>query len=329
MSTVLQIEYLGDMAPYDLERAELATIGAELAVTRGSSASEIMAAAQAADVIWLEWTPHLTADVLAQLDRCGLILRWGVGYDQIDVAAATELGIAVGNAPTYCTLDVAEHALALLLAVSRQVTVRDAEMRRGEWRSVGPAPRRVAGATVGVVGLGRIGRRMAGLCAALGADVLGYDPIDGPPVPGVSRVGLEELLRRSDYVSVHVPLAEQTRHLIRAETLALMKPGAVLINTSRGATVHTSDLISALEDGRLAAAALDVFEREPLPADSPLRAVPNVVLTPHEAAFSPQSMLDLRREMCAATVSWLTTGWASSIVNPDVRDHPRVAAARG
>jgi D-3-phosphoglycerate dehydrogenase len=327
VSNVLQIEYVGDLAPYDVESAELAKAGAQLTVVRGSTAADILDAAKAADVIWLEWTPHLTGDVLAQLPRCGLVLRWGVGYEQIDVAAATELGIAVGNAPTYCTIDVAEHALALLLSVSRQVVVRHEQLRQGRWRGGPTAPRRLAASTVGVVGLGRIGRRMATLCAAVGAHVIGYDPSVGR-VPGVEDVSLDELLSRADYVTLHVPLTAQTRYLIRTETLALMKQDAVLVNTSRGGTVHQDDLVEALREGRIAAAALDVFEDEPLPPDHPIRGLPSVVLTPHEAALSPASLSDLRSEICRATTDFLRTGWADSIVNPQVRDHLRVPTGR-
>jgi D-3-phosphoglycerate dehydrogenase / 2-oxoglutarate reductase len=327
VSTVLQIEYVGDLAPYDFETAQLATIGAELAVVRGSAA-EVIEAARNAEVIWLEWTPHLTREVLSQLPRCGLVLRWGVGYDQIDVAAATELGIAVGNAPSYCTIDVAEHALALLLSVSRQIVSRHEQMRQGLWRAGGASPRRLAGSTIGIVGLGRIGRRLAALCSALGAHVIGYDPIVDS-VPGVEHVAFEDLLRRADYVSIHVPLSDGTRDLIRAESLALMKSDAVLINTSRGATVRQDDLVEALSAGHIAGAALDVFTEEPLPADDPIRGLPNVVLTPHQSGFSPESLADLRSEICQATTEWLTTGWAASIVNPQVRDHPRFAATRG
>ena len=164
---------------------------------RTTDPDEFVEAAADAEVIWLEWTPHLTRDVLHRLPRLGLAVRWGVGYDQIDVVTATELGIAVANAPSYCTEDVAEHALALMLAVSRQVVYRDRQGQAGLWRH-GPAQQtRLSGSTVGVVGLGRIGRRVGQLAAAFGARVLGYDPIastvDGP----VQRVELPELLRES------------------------------------------------------------------------------------------------------------------------------------
>jgi len=323
MSSVVQVEYVGDLAPYDAEEAALAKAGATLTVVRAPDADALVAAARDADVVWLEWTPHLTRDVLARLPRLGLGVRWGVGYDQFDVAAATELGIAIANAPSYCTEDVAEHAMALILALTRQVVLRDRQGQQGLWRH-GPVPqRRLAGSTVGVVGLGRIGGRVARLAAAFGAEVLGYDPVAPAADPAVRRVDLPELLRAADVVTVHVPLTDATRHLFDAEALALLQPHAVLVNTSRGAVVSQDALVEALDAGRIAGAALDVFEREPLPADNPLRGRDNVVLTPHEGANSPQALHDLRREVCAATVEWLRTGWTGAIVNPEVRPHAR------
>ena len=322
MRNVLQVEYVGDLAPYDVERSALERVGATLTIVRCDSAEDLVTAAADADVVWLEWTPHLTRAVLQQLPRCGLVLRWGVGYDQIDVAAATELGIAVANAPSYCTEDVAEHAMALMLSISRQVPWRHEEMRAGRWRT-GPARfRRLQGSTVGVVGLGRIGRRVAELAGAFGARVLGYDllPVE---LDGVEVVDIQTLLAQSDFVSLHLPMSPDSRHFVDADTLAAMKPGAALINTSRGGVVDQSALVEALTTGTLVSAALDVFEPEPLPADDPLRALPNVVLTPHDAANSAQSLLDLRREICGATVDWFAGGWTSSVVNPEMFERRR------
>jgi D-3-phosphoglycerate dehydrogenase / 2-oxoglutarate reductase len=322
---VLQVEYVGDLAPYPHEEQALAAAGATLKAVRCKDADELVEAAAGADVIWLEWTPHLTGDVLRRLPRLGLAIRWGVGYEQIDVATATELGIAVANAPSYCTEDVAEHAMALMLAVSRQVVFRDRQGQAGLWRS-GPARhQRMQGSTLGVIGLGRIGRRVAELGAAFGARVLGYDVVDvGGSIKQVGQqVGLEELLAESDFVSVHVPLSEATRHLINVNTLALFKQDAVLVNTSRGGVIDQAALVDALKRGRLRGAGLDVFEQEPLPADNPLRGLDSVILTPHEGANSPQSLADLRREVCGATIEWLHTGWAPNIVNPSVRDRLR------
>lgn len=323
MSSVLQVEYVGSLAPYDEERTALAEIGATLSAVRAADADALVEAAQTADVIWLEWTPHLTRDVLSRLPRLGLVVRWGVGYDQVDVPAATELGIAVANAPSYCTTDVAEHAMALMLALSRQVVRGDRQGQAGVWRPGPMRATRLAGSTVGVVGLGRIGSRVARLAAAFDAKVLGYDVVESTVDGLVTRVGLDELLRESDFVTVHVPLSDTTRYLFDATTLALMKPDAALVNTSRGAVVRQAALVEALDAGRLGAAALDVFEQEPLPADNPLRGRDNVILTPHDAAYSPQSLRDLRREVSSGTVEWLTTGWTGAIVNPEIRGRAR------
>lgn len=322
MTTVLQLEYVGDLAPYDYETTTLKEVGAALEVARCADGDQVVDRAGDARVIWLEWTPHLTREVLERLPQCGLVMRWGVGYDQIDVAAATELGIAVANAPSYCTEDVAEHAIGMLLSVSRQIAFRHEQMRAGQWRASKAPIRRVQGSTVGVVGLGRIGRRVAELAGALGARVLGADPV-APAPPGVQAVDLPTLLAESDFVSLHVPMSADNRYLIDSGTIGQMKPGAVLVNTSRGGVVNQQALIDALADGTLGGAALDVFETEPLPAESPLREVPNLVLTCHEGANSEHSLTDLRREICAATTEWLTTGWTGSIVNPQIRGRER------
>jgi len=323
MSSVVQVEYVGDLAPYDEEEAALAAAGATLTVVRAADADALVAAAHDADVVWLEWTPHLTRDVLARLPRLGLGIRWGVGYDQFDVAAATELGIAIANAPSYCTEDVAEHALALILALSRQVVHRDRQGQQGLWRHGPAVQRRLAGSTVGVVGLGRIGSRVARIASAFGAEVVGYDPVAAAVDAPVRRVDLDDLLRSADIVTVHVPLTDATHHLLDTDTLALLQPHALVVNTSRGGVIRQAALVEALDAGRLGGAALDVFEREPLPADNPLRGRDNVVLTPHEGANSPQALRDLRREVVDATVEWLRTGWTGSIVNPAVRAHAR------
>lgn len=317
MKTVLQVEYRGDLAPYEVESEALAAAGALLKTVKTDDPEVVVAEGQDADVVWLEWTPRLTGAVLRRLPRCKFVMRWGVGYDQIDVAAATSLGIAVANAPTYCTEDVAEHALALLLSLTRQIASRHEQMRTGQWRNGRVPHRRLQGSTVGIVGLGRIGGRFAQLAQAFGATVVAADVVP-VQVPDVQQLSLEGVLNAADFVSLHVPLTEDTRHLVNRQTLALMKPDAVLINTSRGGVVDQEALIEALGAGTIAAAGLDVFEEEPLPDRSPLRRLPNVVLTPHEAASSKQSLADLRREMCSATVQWLDTGWASSIVNPEV-----------
>lgn len=327
MLSVLQVEYLGGLAPYDYEERVLSEAGARLTVARCADENELITRARHADVIWLEWTPRLSRSALEKLPRCGLVMRWGVGYDQIDVAAATDLGVAVANAPTYCTDDVAEHTIGMMLSLSRQIVVGHERMREGLWSNGNASIRRLRTATVGVVGLGRIGRRVAELAAAFGARVLGYDLVDGA-VDGVETVGLSTLLATSDFISLHVPVSDTTRNMINAATLSGMKPGAYLVNTSRGGLIDQADLVDALTSGTLSGAALDVFDPEPLPRNHPLRGISSVSLTPHQAASSDRSTRDLRREMSQATVDWITQGWTSSIVNPEIRGRQRGLVTR-
>ncbi len=326
MRRVFHADYVGDLGSMDYERARLATAGAELAAARCATGEELAARAAGAQVVWLEWTPHIDRAVLAALTECELVMRWGVGYDQIDVAAATELGVAVANAPAYGTENVAEHTMALLLALARGVVADDRAMRAGLWREPPTAHQRpishqrLSGHTLGIIGLGRIGRRVAELGLAFGCRVIGHDVREDLDLPdGVERADAAEVVAAADYLTVHTPLGEQTRHLVNGDLLAGAKPGLLLVNTSRGPIVDTAALLTAIDSGIVAAAALDVFETEPLPADSPLRSRPEIVLTPHEAASSAEAEDELRAEMCQATIQWFTEGWADSVVNPEVR----------
>jgi D-3-phosphoglycerate dehydrogenase len=319
MKRVFHADYAGDLEPLDYERARLREIGAELAVARCADQAELISRAEGAEVIWLEWVPPVDKHVLLALPHCRLVMRWGAGYDQIDVRAATELGVAVANAPDYCTENVAEHALALLLAMTRGVTAGNTAMHSGGWRDPAVGHQRLAGRTLGIVGLGRIGRRVAELGAAFGCTIMASDIRADLAVPdGVRLAGLDELMAQSDFVSLHTVLNERSRHLVNADLLATAKPGLLLVNTSRGGVVDQAALLAAIEAGTVAGAALDVFETEPLPADSPLRSCPAIVLTPHEASSSTEATDDLRAEMCQATAQWFATGWTDSVVNPEV-----------
>jgi D-3-phosphoglycerate dehydrogenase / 2-oxoglutarate reductase len=324
MRRVFHADYVGDLGSLEFERAQLNAIGAELVAAHCADRDELIKNADGAEVIWLEWVPPVDAYVLRALPSCRLVMRWGAGYDQIDTRAATELGVAVANAPTYATQNVAEHALALLLAMTRGVATGNAAMHAGGWRDPAVGHQRLAGRTLGIVGLGRIGHRVAELGLAFGCRVIAHDVrTDLTPPPGVRMTGLPELMAEADFVSLHTILDERSHHLINAGILASAKPGLLLVNTSRGGVVDHAALLEAIESGRLAGAALDVFETEPLPADSPLRSCPSIVLTPHEASSSPEAEQDLRAEMCQATAQWFETGWTDSVVNPEVRSSLR------
>jgi phosphoglycerate dehydrogenase-like enzyme len=272
-----------------------------------------------AQALLVQWAP-VSAAVLDAAPRCRFISRLGIGVDTIDVAAATERGIAVANTPDYCVAEVAAHTLAMALWLLRGLGRYDAAVRRGEWAATGtfPAPARPSATTIGVVGLGRIGSQVADQARSLGFAVLGCDPYAAPR-PGVRLVALGELLGGSDLITLHAPLNAETSRLIRADTIALMRPGALLVNTCRGGLVDEAAVAGAVRSGRLAGAALDVFETEPLAADSPLRSLPNVLLTPHAAWYSPASLAELPVRAAQQVVDFLAGLPVPSIVNPEYR----------
>lgn len=239
-----------------------------------------------------------TREVL-RASRLRAIARVGVGYDAIDIPAATEAGVVVTITPGTNENSVAEQAFALLLAVFREVACRDAEIRRGGWRR-NPV-RRLAGSTLGLVGLGRIGKAMVGRAQGLGLRVVAYDPYADPDFAarhGVALCSWDELLAQADVVSLHMPCTAETTNLINRDSLARMKPGAVLINTSRGGLVDEDALADALQSGRLFGAGLDVLKVEPPPADHPLLRLSNVVLAPHLGGID-QTALDAMGQLAA------------------------------
>ncbi len=276
-----------------------------------------------AEALIVQWAP-VSAAVLDAAPGVRFISRLGIGYDMIDVAAATERGVAVANTPDYCVDEVVAHALAMALWLLRGLGRFDAAVRNSEWSAVAPYPLacRPSEATIGVIGLGRIGARVAEQASALGFRVLASDPYAAAP-DGVPLTSLEELLRRSNLVTLHAPLTDETRHLVRAETIAMMQPGALLVNTCRGGLVEEAALVEALRSERLAGAALDVFEAEPLPASSPLRQLPNVLLSPHAAWYSAASLAELPVQAARQVVDFLAGRPVPSIVNPDYAEHAR------
>ena len=229
--------------------------------------------------------------------QCKAMQRVGIGLDTIDLDAARERGIAVDNTPDYAIEEVAVHALAMLLSLHRQLGATQKYLLDGNWRVMPPAPiERLSSLTLGLIGLGRIGRRFAEYMKPLVKEILFFDPAVTNAPAWAHSVSLDELFARSDFVSLHCPLLPQTRGLVNARTLALMKPTALLINVARGALVEAQPLADALRAGKLAGAALDVYQPEILPSDSPLRALDNVILTSHTAWYSRQSVIDCRQQ---------------------------------
>jgi D-3-phosphoglycerate dehydrogenase len=235
-------------------------------------------------VINIRASTRFTADVLAESPRLRLISIWGTGTDHVDLGAAKARGIAVANTPAVSAVAVAEHAVSLMFAVARQTVNIDAAVRRGEWPRA--MVQQLHGKTLGVIGTGAIGREVARLGAGIGMQVIAWSFNQRGDHTWVT---LEDLFRRADVVSVHVRQSPETIGMIGAEHFAMMKPGAIFINTARGRIVVEHDLVEALRSTRIAGAGLDVFETEPLPADSPLRLLPNVVLTPHAAGITREA----------------------------------------
>ncbi|MDD4098591.1 MAG: C-terminal binding protein [Lentisphaeria bacterium] len=253
--------------------------------------AKLLAQAGDADMIWtMGRTPALTPEVLPRLTRCKAILRSGSGMDGYPVAEASRLGIHMCNCPESISEAVAEHAVALLFALIRQIPFKDGAMRGLDRGARGAGFHwHISGRTLGLVGFGRIGRRVTEMMAGFRMRVLAYDPYanqDAITGAGAEPAALDDLLAQSDYVSLHCPLTETTRHLLNAEKLALMKPEALLVNTSRGGVVDEAALVAALRDGRLGGAGLDVTDPEPPVPGSPLFSLDNVILTPHCAAAS-------------------------------------------
>ena len=255
--------------------------GIELACRKCKSPEEVEAFSQDADLVWMFGpNPGLTGDVLKRLPKCKGIFRSGSGIDALPVAAAKELGIEVMNTPESIAESVAEHAVSLLFALIRRVVHYDKAVRAGNWELPNGMNWHISGRTLGLVGYGRIARLVEQMVSGFRMKVLHYDPF----VP--DSMDLDELLKASDYVSLHCPLTDDTRGLIDARRFALMKPNALLVNTSRGPVVDEAALIEALKNGTIAGAALDVLCEEPPAKDHPLFGMDNVILTPHIAAFS-------------------------------------------
>lgn len=275
----------------------LAPLGAEIRMSASVTADDVLAVAREADAV-INTYAQLPGELIERFERCRIIARTGIGIDTVDLAAATARGIVVTNVPEYCEDEVSDHAMALMLALARNVTRGNTLVHGGGWDLAEVKPiHRVRGGTVGLVGFGKIARLVAAKAQPFGLAVLAFDPYVDPAdtaALGVDLVPFEELLARSDFVSVHAPLTPQTRHMIGAEALALMRPEAVVVNTARGGLVDVAALAEALDRGTIAGAGLDVLPDEPPAADLPLYGRPNVILTPHTAFYSEESVLDLQ-----------------------------------
>jgi D-3-phosphoglycerate dehydrogenase len=307
----------------------LGAAGAEVELHNCQSEEDVIEAAADADGLIVGYS-HITARVLDALPRCRIVSRYGIGVDVIDIPAATRRGVVVTNVPDFCLDEVADHTMALLLALARKVVTLDRAVRDGRavkegyWETLRVARPmyRLSKQALGIIGLGNIGRYVAKRAQAFGMRVLSApDPavsVEEATALGTTVVPLDEILAKVDYLTLHVPLLDSTRHLINADRLALMKPSAAIINTSRGPVIHEAALVDALRDGRLAGAGLDVYEDEPISPDNPLRTMENVVLSSHAAWYSEDSMHDVKVKAARAVADFLQGRVPESVVNPEV-----------
>ena len=287
---------------------------------------EFLTEAQDCDALLNTYAGPITAEAMARMPKCRIIARYGIGVDTIDLDAATQAGIIVTNNPTYCIEEVAEHTLAVLLACARKVALYDRLVRGGAWEVPPGKPIfRLSGRTLGLVGFGNIARQVALRAAAFGMRVLFADPFVQErqlPVPG-AKVELDELLRESDFVSLHPPLTRETRKMINAEVLSRMKPSAWLINCSRGPVVDTDALVVALDARQIAGCALDTTDPEPLPDPHHLRGRDNVIITPHVAWYSEQALVGLQAGAPNEVRRVLSGEWPLNVVNREVKGRNR------
>jgi phosphoglycerate dehydrogenase-like enzyme len=305
-----------DFPDVELELALLRDAGHEVISAQCRTEEEVIAASEGCAGLLVQYAP-VNAKVLDARPEIRIASRFGAGFDTIDVEAARGRGVWVANSPDYGVGEVATHALAMALALIRHLPAFDRDIRSGRWHytSTGPLARASA-LTLGIVGLGRIGKRMAELSRPCFGKILACDPyLEAAAFEGrAERADLDTLLSRSDMVSLHVPLNDETRGLIGASSLASMKPGAMLVNTARGAVVDVEALAAALESGSVHSAALDVLPLEPLPSDHPIMTHPRVLLTPHAAFYSAEGEQELRRKAAQNLIDWARTGRPTYVV---------------
>jgi D-3-phosphoglycerate dehydrogenase len=315
MSRVLFSDH--DFPDVDLERRLFAAAGVELVVAQCRTEDDVVRAANGCRGILLQYAP-INDSVLTRLPELGIVSRIGAGFDTVDTAACARHGVWVANSPDYGVGEVATHALALALASLRHIVAYDRDIRGGKWHYLSSGEiRRASTLTLGIVGLGRIGKRMAHVSRNVFGRIVACDPyiIDGDFPAYVERTDLAGVFAQSDVVSLHVPLNHETRGMIDAAVLGLMRPGGHLVNTARGAVVNVPDALAAVQRGTLAGLALDVLPQEPVPADSPLLADPRVILTPHAAFFSLAAERELREKAARNIVTWLKTGRPDYVVS--------------
>ena len=328
---VVRTDVMSGGIPMSEEIEELSRVGAEVIEGNCVTEDDIIEVAGDAKVL-LVVSARITRRVMEALPRCQAIVRYGIGYDTVDLAAATENGILVVNVPDFCFEEVSNHAIALLLACAKKFIFLDRGVKTGRWEECKAAQAPMGsiwGQTLGLIGCGNIGRRVARKAQCFDLRVIGADPFVDKSLTeecGITLVSLEELLKESDYVSVHTFLNADTRHLLGEKEFKQMKSSAYIINTARGSVIDEPALIKALLEKQIAGAGLDVFEREPVGPDNQLLKMDNVIALPHSAAFSDASFRRLARSVGQEAVRVVSGRWPRNVVNGGVK--PKIDLVR-
>ena len=306
----------------EIERKVLSEIGAEIIVLNTMDEDIIARETKDADAVITEYA-KITARIINGFEKCKVISRYGIGVDMIDLDAAAKVGIPVANAPDYGIYEVATHTIALILALARKVVVYDKALRKGDWGyKIGYPINRLQDQILGLVGFGNIARCIAQMALGLGIKVIASDPyVEAGEMAKLNIIKVdtvEELLKQSDFVSLHAPLMESTKGMIGEKELKTMKPTAYLVNTGRGGLINEDALIKALQEGWIRGAGLDVFQCEPINAQNPLLKLENVIITPHSAFYSEESLQSIQRMPAEEVVRVLKGGMPRSLVNKNL-----------
>lgn len=321
---VLRLDKPEVMFPMQEELEELNKVNADIIEAGWSTEDDIIKAAKDADAILTD-AAKMTRRVIDTLVKCKVIVSYGIGYDHIDVDAATDNGIPVVNIPDFCLEEVSNHAIALLLTCAKKLIFMNDGTKSGHWTECKQAQApmgSITGQTLGIIGCGKIGRLVARKAQCFDLKVLGYDPYLSKSTAmesGITLVSLSELLSEADYISIHTLCNQETWHLIGEKELRRMKSSAFLINTSRGSIINEVALIKALEEKQIAGAGLDVFEQEPVDSNNPLLKMNNVVVTPHSAYYSDNALIRLRTSVGKEAARVLSGKWPQNMVNKKVK----------
>jgi len=312
-----------DHGSIEEEKEEFGRIGAKLTLAQVQKEEDVIRACKEADGL-LDQYALLTRKILESLPKCKVVSRYGVGVDSVDLKAATDLGIIVANVPDYCMDEVANQTLAMILTLIRKTAFFDKMVKSGQWDfHLGIPIYRTQGKTLGLIGCGKIGLEVAKRISCFGVRVMTFDPyLEKAPV-GVELKDFDTVLKESDFISIHCPLNDSTRHLVGEREFGKMKKKPIVINTSRGPIVDEKALIQALIKGQISGAGLDVLEKEPPDPQSPLLKMENVVLSPHVSFYSVESISELKRRTAKNVADVLTGRWPRSVVNREVKGKVR------